>query len=146
MIVDLISLRIAERIIIDRFDAPDFRLHMAGALPMTYRINTGMTGDFQRFLPATLALMCVVLGLLFRRVAGVVLPLLVVVLSLVATLGVMVALSMPGSTAVQILPVFLLTVGVCDAVHILAIVYRNRMEGLNQEDSIAIALSHSRWR
>ena len=129
--------------VMDRFESPDFRLHMAGALPLTYRINQGMERDFRRFLPATLLLMSVVLGLLFRRFGGIVLPLLVVVLSLVATLGVMVLLEIPGSTVVQILPVFLLTVGVCDAVHILAIVYRFRMEGMNEADSIARAIGHS---
>ncbi|MCP4906389.1 MAG: MMPL family transporter [bacterium] len=129
--------------VMDRFEAPDFRLHMAGALPMTHRINVGMQRDLGRFLPATLLLMCIVLGLLFRRVGGVFLSLMVVVLSLVATLGVMIILEIPGSTAVQILPVFLLTVGVCDAVHILAIVYRFRMEGMNERDSIARALAHS---
>ncbi len=129
--------------VMDRFESPDFRLHMAGALPLTYRINQGMERDFRRFLPATLLLMSVVLGLLFRRFGGIVLPLLVVVLSLVATLGVMVLLEIPGSTVVQILPVFLLTVGVCDAVHILAIVYRFRMEGMNKADSIARAIGHS---
>ena len=37
----------------------------------------------------------------------------------------------------QILPVFLLTVGVCDAVHILAIAYQRRREGASQEAAIA---------
>lgn len=129
--------------VMDRFEAPDFKLHMAGALPMTYRINLGMQRDLGTFLPATLFLMCVVLGLLFRRVGGIVLPLMVVVLSLLATLGIMILLEIPGSTAVQILPVFLLTVGVCDAVHILAIVYRLRIEGKSKHDSIARALAHS---
>lgn len=129
--------------VIDRFDASDFRIHVAGALPMTYRINQGMTRDFSIFLPVTLALMSLVLALLFRRIGGVLLPLMVVVLSLVATLGIMIALGIPGSTAVQILPVFLLTVGVCDAVHILAIVYRLRMEGVSGDESVAKALAHS---
>ncbi len=129
--------------VVDRFDAPGFRIHLAGALPMTHRINRGMSQDFSVFLPATLAMMCLVLALLFRRVGGVILPLLVVVLSLAASIGVMILLEIPGSTAVQILPVFLLTVGVCDAVHILAIVYRLRMEGVAEADAIAQALGHS---
>jgi len=129
--------------VLDRFEAPDFRLHMAGALPMTWRIDIGMQRDFQRLLPITVLVMGIVLGWLFRRVGGVVLPLLVVMLSLLASLGIMILLGIPGSTAVQILPVFLLTVGVCDAVHILALAYRFRMEGLGQEDSIARALGHS---
>ena len=129
--------------IMDRFEAPDFKTHMAGPLPMTHRINVGMTRDMGIFMPATLTLMCIVLALLFRRISGVVLPLLVVVLSLVAAIGVMILMKIPGSIAVQILPVFLLTVGVCDAVHILAIVYRLRMEGAEPADAIAKATAHS---
>lgn len=129
--------------IVDRFEAPDFKLHLAGALVMTYRLNHAMTRDFGVFVPGTLVLMCVVLAMLFRRVGGVILPLLVVVLSMTATIGLMVAMGIPGSASVQILPVFLLTVGVCDAVHILAIVYRLRMNGESKVDSIAHALGHS---
>ena len=129
--------------LVDRFEGPELELHLAGALAVTYRINVGMTRDFAMFMPVTLALMCLVLAVLFRRIGGVILPMLVVVLSLVATLGAMVWLEIPGSTAVQILPVFLLTVGVCDAVHILAIVYRKRMEGASQEEAVAQSLGHS---
>ncbi|MEM9173817.1 MAG: MMPL family transporter [Myxococcota bacterium] len=129
--------------VLDRFQADDFRLHMAGALPLTWRINDGMERDFSIFIPTTLGLMGLVLGLLFRRVGGVVLPLMVVGLSLAAAVGVMIVLGIPGSSAVQILPVFLLTVGVCDAVHVLAIVYRYRMEGMDKEEAIVQALAHS---
>ncbi len=129
--------------LIEELNAEDFEMHLAGAMAMTYRINVGMTRDMSILLPMTLFIMCLVLALLFRRVGGVILPLMVVVLSLTATLGLMIWLEIPGSTAVQILPVFLLTVGVCDAVHILAIAYRLRMEGASQEDAIAIALGHS---
>ena len=129
--------------VLDRFGTDDFRLHMAGALPMTWRINYGMTRDMSILLPTTLALMALVLGVLFRRAGGVALPLMVVALSLCAAIGVMIVLGIPGSTAVQILPVFLLTVGVCDAVHVLAIAYRYRMEGMEKEEAIVQALAHS---
>ena len=129
--------------VIDDFDAPGFRLHLAGALAMTHRLNETMMRDLGVLLPATLGLMCLILALLFRRVGGVLLPIMIVVLSLMATLGIMILLDIPGSAAVQILPVFLLTVGVCDAVHILAMVYRLRMEGKNEEESVALALGHS---
>lgn len=129
--------------VIERFDAPDFELHLAGSLVMIYRMNQAITRDFMISMPATLVIMCIVLAVLFRRVGGVVLPLMVVVLSLVATIGLMVAIGMPGSSAAQILPIFLLTVGVCDAVHILTIVYRLRMNGESKADAIAHALGHS---
>jgi predicted RND superfamily exporter protein len=129
--------------LIERFERPDFRLHMAGALPMTHRINQGMSRDLGKMMPVAAALMCLVLAMLFRRIGGVLLPLAIVALSLVGTLGTMILLGIPGSTAVQILPIFLLTVGVCDAVHILALVYRFRMEGLDEESSVACAMGHS---
>jgi len=129
--------------VIERFEASDFELHMAGALVLTHRMNRAMTRDFSIFIPATLVLMCVVLALLFRRVGGVVLPVLVVVLSVSATIGIMSLIGIPGSVVVQILPVFLLTVGICDAVHILAIVYRLRMNGEEKIDAIAHAIGHS---
>jgi predicted RND superfamily exporter protein len=89
------------------------------------------------------SMMALVLGVLLRRVGGIVMPLLVVVLSLLSTLGIMVLLEIPGSTAVQILPISLLTVGVCDAVHILAMAYRLRSVGKTREEAIAHALGHS---
>ena len=137
------ALMTALRPLLARFEAPDFETHVAGVLAMTYRIDRGMATDLATFLPLTLAAIAGLLGLLFRRVVAVVLPLMVVVLSLTATLGLMIVLGIPGSTAVQILPVFLLTVGVCDAVHVLAIVYRRRAEGATREAAIAGAIGHS---
>ncbi|MFO0687374.1 MAG: MMPL family transporter [Myxococcota bacterium] len=122
---------------------PEFRPHVAGELAMVYRINTGMAADLAVFMPATLAAIAALLAFIFRRAVAVFLPLMIVVLSLGSTLGLMIVLGIPGSTAVQILPVFLLTVGVCDAVHILAIAYQRRQEGDSQPDAIAFAIRHT---
>ena len=137
------ALMAAVHALVAEHERDDFQLSVAGALPMTHRINQGMNADMAVFLPATFAVMAVLLAVLFRRVSGVVLPLTIVGLSLTTTLGIMVMLGIPGSTAVQILPVFLLTVGVCDAVHILTLVYRRRAEGAEKFDAIASALGHS---
>lgn len=137
------ALMAALRPLLARYEAPDFGIHVAGVLAMTYRINQGMTADLSIFLPLTLLAIAVLLGLIFRRAVAVVLPLMVVVLSLAATLGLMIVLGIAGSTAVQILPVFLLTVGVCDAVHILAIAYQRRQEGATREAAIAGAIGHT---
>jgi len=129
--------------LVERHERDDFRLYVAGALPMTYRMNQGLQDDLGLLMPVTLLVMGIVLGVLFRRVGAVVLPLLIVVLSLVTTIGIMVMLGIPGSSAIQILPIFLLTVGVCDAVHILTLTYRYRAAGQGQHEAIAHALGHS---
>lgn len=137
------ALMVALRALLAEYDAPGFETHVAGVLAMTHRINRGMASDLATFLPATLAVIAALLAFIFRRTVAVVLPLMVVVLSLAATLGLMIVLGIAGSTAVQILPVFLLTVGVCDAVHILAIAYQRRAEGASREDAIAGAIGHT---
>jgi predicted RND superfamily exporter protein len=126
-----------------RHEARGFEFHLAGALAMTDRLNNGIVDDLSRIVPMVICAMALLLALLFRRIGGVVLPLVTVVLPLINTLGIMVLLGIPGSTAIQILPIFLLTVGVCDAVHILTIAYRLRAEGASQEDAIARAVGHS---
>ena len=83
------------------------------------------------------------LALLFRRPAGVVLPLLTVGLSLVSTLSVMAITGYPITLPTQILPSFLLAVGVGYSVHVLVIFFQRRRPGDDKEDAIAFALGHS---
>ncbi len=90
-----------------------------------------------------MGVMSLILLLLFRRASGVLLPMIVVVCALVGTLGIMVLLDIPMSTVVQILPAFLLAVGICDSVHLMVIVYQQMSEGETKHDAIAYALGHS---
>jgi len=137
------ALMAALRDVLERHHRDDFTIHHAGALPLTDTINRGVIADLAVFFPLAFFMIVVFLGLLFRRVTGVVLPVLVVLLSLVTSLGVMVWLGLPGSVASQILPIFLLTVGVCDSVHILTLVYQRLEAGDTRDDAIVWAMAHS---
>lgn len=131
------------RNIIDSYQAPDFPIHLGGALPMSDYINRSMERDMGPFMGLSLLVMLALLFMLFGRLSGSLLPIVVVMLSVAATVGIMVMIKIPGSTAVQILPVFLLSVGVCDAVHILTIVYQRLRGGDTQDDAIVYAIGHS---
>jgi predicted RND superfamily exporter protein len=133
----------AVRAVMARHDGPGFRLHLAGAPVMTQQLNTRMQADMQRFTAISVLAIGTFLFLLFRRVAAVFLPLLVVVLSMLSTLGVMALAGGTLSVATQILPSFLLAVGVGDSVHILAVFYQRLTAGSAKEDAIAFALGHS---
>ena len=137
------ELMAALRDVLARHEGEGFTLHHAGALPLTDTINRGVTRDLGVFFPLALLTIILLLGLLFRRTTGIVLPIMVVTLSLLTSLGIMVWLGLPGSVASQILPVFLLTVGVCDAVHILTIVYQRLDAGDARDDAIVWAMGHS---
>ena len=133
----------AARRVVERHEGPGFRLHMAGAPVMSERINTRMQADMMRFTAYSVLAIGVFLFLLFRRLAAVFLPLLVVGLSMLGTLGVMELLGGKISVATQILPSFLLAVGVGDSVHILVIFYQKLASGSSKRDAIAFALGHS---
>ncbi len=129
--------------VVARFQADDFEIFVAGAPTLTTTINDYMIRDLSVYMGLAFVVIGILLYVLFRRLLGVLIPMLVVFLSLLTTLGVMVVLGMPASAAAQILPIFLLAVGICDAVHLLVIVYQRLADGAEREDAIAFALGHS---
>jgi len=70
-------------------------------------------------------------------------PLIVVLLSLLSTMGLMAVFSVPVKLPTQILPSFLLAVGVGASVHILAIFYQRFREKDDKAEAIAYAMGHS---
>jgi predicted RND superfamily exporter protein len=129
--------------VVERHRADDFRIWVAGSPVMVDQLQQSMRRDMSRFTGLSLLAIAVLLGLLFRRVAGVALPLVTVLVSLASTLAVMTLTGTPLTLPTQILPSFLLAVGVGGSVHILAIFYQARRRGETEEDAIAGALGHS---
>jgi predicted RND superfamily exporter protein len=129
--------------VVKKFQAPDFRIFLAGSPVVTGFLKKSMMSDMRRFMVLSLAAVAVLLFLMFRRMSGVLLPLLIVSLSLLATMGIMAAAGTAIKVPTQILPSFLLAVGVGTSVHILAIFYQRLQQTEDKEDAIAFALGHS---
>jgi len=129
--------------VIARYAGPDFEAHMVGGPVENFHLDNAMTRDVAVFQSLSILIIALLLFLLFRRISGVVLPVVVVNVAMLATLGIMAWIDMPMSTTLQILPAFLTVVGICDAIHILAIVYRQMDEGASREEAIPYALGHS---
>jgi len=96
-----------------------------------------------KFIRLVVGAIAILLVLLFRRISGLVLPLLAVILSVICTIGLMALLGTPIKMPTQILPSFLLAVGVGASVHLLAIFYRRFDETRDKEGALAYALGHS---
>ncbi len=131
------------REIVARHRAPGFRVQMAGGPVLTETMNRVMVRDSMRGLGLSLTVISVLLFALMRRWVSVLLPLLIVVLSMLCTLGLMALLDAPITVGTQILPAFLVAVGVCDAVHVLAVFYRRLEQGGDKEEAMAFTLGHS---
>lgn len=131
------------RSIAARYDAPDFRTFIAGSPVVTDDLKKSMMRDMRKFMAMALLVIAVTLYALFRRISGVLLPLVIVIVTLVSTLGLMGLTGTAIKLPTQILPSFLLAVCVGAAVHVLAIFYHRFQATGDQEGSIVHALGHS---
>ncbi|XOF34115.1 MAG: efflux RND transporter permease subunit [Candidatus Electrothrix sp. YB6] len=130
--------------ITEAYRAPDFEIYVAGGPVVTDFLKKAMMKNMRKFLLLVALTIGVFLFLMFRRVSAVFLPLLVVVISLLSTLGLMAACGTPMKLPTQILPSFLLAVGVGDSVHILAIFFhRFRKNKGDKADAVQYAVGHS---
>ncbi len=131
------------RSVLAAHDGPGFRTYLAGAPVVVADIEAGIDRTLRIMIPLSLLMVMLFLTVMFRRASGVVYPMLTMVLALLATFGLMAATGLPITHVTQILPTFLLVVGVADAVHILAIFFLRYDAGESKEDAMAFALGHS---
>ncbi len=133
----------ALRAVLERHRAPDFPIYALGGPLMNVTLNERIEHDVAVFMSLSVLVIAAILAVLFRRASGVLLPLLVVIVTLMCTLGAMALIDIPFSVTLQILPAFLVAVGVCDSVHLLVLFYRRLAAGETRADAIAFSLGHS---
>jgi predicted RND superfamily exporter protein len=142
------------RKITTRYQGDNFEIYLAGSPAVTDVLKRSMMSSMKKFMLIAIATIGLLLFLLFRRAAGVVLPLLTVAISLLSTLGLMGASGIAFKLPTQILPSFLLAVGVGASVHLLTVffremqeLYKHDKEGADEdkikERAIVEALGHS---
>jgi len=142
-IIDAVALVVSE------FNNDNFKIYVAGSPQVTDSLQTMMLGDMVFFVALVLLTIITLLAILFRRVSGVALPLLTVVMAVVATMGSMGHALVPIQTVTQIVPSFLLAVGVGAAIHILAIFYKHYDQSSNantresKRQALIYTLQHS---
>jgi predicted RND superfamily exporter protein len=141
--VENMELVAAVRAVMESHRDPAIEMHLAGAPVVEERLEVEMQNDLVRFLGLSLLVVTLALFVLLRRMAGVALPLLTVALSLPTTLGVMSLMDIPLSLTTEILPPYLLTVGVCYSIHVVVIFFQAHDRGLAREAAVRHALRHS---
>ena len=127
----------------DAYQSPDFQIWVLGGPAMEHAMAHVMQDDITTFMLLSNGMIMLLLIVLFRRVSGVLLPVAVVLLSMLSAMGAMSWADIPFSITLNMLPAFLIVVGVCDSIHILVIVYRQLDAGLPRNEAIVYALSHS---
>lgn len=133
----------AVRKVVQKHSGEDFYINFAGTPAVMHSIKTFMKQDVQKFMRLAVLIIGICLFCMFRRASGVVLPLLVVALSVVSTIGLMALLDVSFKLPTTILPSFLLAVGVGASVHVLSLTFQNLRKGLLRKEAIVAAFSHS---
>jgi len=117
------------------YSTQEFTIYVAGSPQVTDSLQTMMADDMVFFVIMVLVTIILFLAILFRRIPGVALPMLTVLMAVTSTMGLMGHLSVPIQTITQIIPSFLLAVGVGAAIHVLAIFFQQYdASGGNAED------------
>lgn len=129
--------------VVEKYDSEEFKINLAGSPTVIGQVKRFLQTDTPKFTGIGFLIVFIFLTVIFRRIGGLLLPLVVVVFSLLSTLGLMAFFSFPITVITQILPGFLLVVGVCDSVHILSIFYKQYEKTGDKTESIRFAFEHS---
>lgn len=103
----------------------DDRIYLSGPPMIAAQTASNMEKDNQTLLPAVLLVILLILFVSFGRLQGVVAPLLIAIFSLIWTLGLMAACGVKQNIITSMMPVFIISIAVCDAIHFLSDYYRN---------------------
>ncbi len=125
-----------------KYESPDFEIYIAGSAAVTHFLKQSMIKDVRRFLLLAFTTVGAFLFIMFRRITGVILPLLIVIFSLISTISLMAAFGAPIKLPTQILPSFMLAVSVGYSVHI-SIFYHNFRTSRSREEAIVYSIGHS---
>ncbi len=116
-----------------------YKFHVAGLVEMTAAFNEIMEKDVIMYLIMFLFIL-LALFILFRSVWGMLIPILVVVLSILVTMGITgfigYELSMISFMSIQVL----LAIGIADSIHLLSVFYRELHHGKTRKESMVISL------
>ncbi len=131
------------RAIAAEFQNEDFDIQLGGGPMIGDTLLTRLATETPLFAALANSVIMILLFALFRRISAVFLPLLVVNMSLASLFGLMAWFDVALSSFSQILPSFILTVGVCDSVHFLSHFYQRFEEHGDKEKAIKQAMSHT---
>jgi hypothetical protein len=125
----------------EQYERPGFETKVAGPPALNEALNNLMLDDFQNTAVISIAVMLLLLFLLFRNVIMIAAPIGVVVQAAIWTFGAMAMVGQPMTMLSNILPAFLICVGVGDSVHLQAVYRDDRAQGTGNDEAIRYAIA-----
>ncbi|EJG0656391.1 RND family transporter [Vibrio parahaemolyticus] len=130
---------------IDRYQRayPDVTFHKAGIIAMNHAFMTAAQDDSSTLVPTMLVVILVFLTIMLRSILSVIATLIVIIGSVMATMGISGWAGMLLSTATVNVPTLIMTLAVADCVHVIATMRQSMKNGFTKAQSIerSIALN-----
>ncbi|PMS42756.1 RND transporter [Vibrio parahaemolyticus] len=130
---------------IDRYQRayPDVTFHKAGIIAMNHAFMTAAQDDSSTLVPTMLVVILVFLTIMLRSILSVIATLIVIIGSVMATMGISGWAGMFLSTATVNVPTLIMTLAVADCVHVIATMRQSMKNGFTKVRSIerSIALN-----
>ncbi|EWM39768.1 efflux RND transporter permease subunit, partial [Vibrio parahaemolyticus] len=130
---------------IDRYQRayPDVTFHKAGIIAMNHAFMTAAQDDSSTLVPTMLVVILVFLTIMLRSILSVIATLIVIIGSVMATMGISGWAGMFLSTATVNVPTLIMTLAVADCVHVIATKRQSMKNGFTKVQSIerSIALN-----
>jgi predicted RND superfamily exporter protein len=118
-------------------------IYVAGSPAVNNALKAQMKSDMQKFMRITFLIILIFLFVVFKRLSAVFYPLLVILLSLITTVGTMAWAGVAFKLPTQIVPSLLLAVSVGATVHILSIFFDKFNSTGNKKEALSYTLAHS---
>ncbi len=120
---------------------PHQEIFVAGMTAIEVCISESIVKDLKRLIPLVYLVVILCLWVSFKRLMGVLLPLLTVVVSTLWTMGLMALLNIPINTLTGNLPVLLTAVGTAYTIHILFHFLHNAHRSSDRQEALVRAVS-----
>lgn len=120
---------------------PDVEFHKAGIIAMNYAFMTAAQEDSSTLVPTMLLVILVFLTIMLRSFLSVVATLIVIIGSVMATMGLSGWAGMFLSTATVNVPTLVMTLAVADCVHVITTMRHSMQNGFSKAHSIERSIS-----
>lgn len=129
--------------IVEKYKKEGLEIYVAGSPSVNHALKSQMQADMQKFMRITILIIIIFLFVMFRRASAVFYPLIVIILSLLATVGTMAWTGAAFKLPTQIVPSLLMAVSIGATIHILSIFFDRFNTKGDKKDTLKYTLGHS---
>ncbi|MDH4129658.1 MAG: MMPL family transporter, partial [Spirochaetota bacterium] len=118
----------------------NYKFYVAGLPEMSAAFGRYIAEDLKIMLPILFVIVLLTMLYLFRSGWGMITPMLIVIISILGTLGITGYIGYELNNVTGMIPQILLAIGIADAIHILTLFFRELHHGKSKKESMIITI------